>query len=127
MSGDDLAETRGIARNNLRKLTLVLARAELLVVDQETPMMLRLARAPDDISLADILRVTDPGLASIECFGPDEIKARANPEALDDVIGEALFAYVIVMQRHSLRYLLAQDLNATQIDPDTSHDLPRLF
>ena len=101
-----------ISRSHLTKVANVLTRAGFLIAVRGRSGGLRMSRAATAITLGEVLRVTEPDFASIECFGagPDApVVGRAQvgrPPALDQAIAEALGAFLATMDARTLADLL---------------------
>lgn len=106
---EEAAQTYDISRGHLTKVANVLTRAGFLVAVRGRSGGLELARDPAGLSLAEVLRATEPDMAGIECFGPAERLDLSRPPALDAAIHAALAAFMRVMAARSLADLVAED------------------
>ena len=92
----EVAESYDISRSHLTKVANVLTRAGFLIAVRGRSGGLRMGRAAADITLGEVLRVTEPDFASIECFGPGADAPvignaqTGRPAALDQAIRAAI-------------------------------------
>lgn len=106
---EEAALAYDISRSHLTKVANVLTRAGFLASVRGRSGGLEMGRDPAALSLGEVLRVTEPEFAAIECFGPGEIRDPNRPAALDEAIRQALAAFMAEMDRRSLADLLACD------------------
>ena len=112
---EEAAVAYGISRSHLTKVANVLTRAGFLIAVRGRSGGLRMGPDPADLSLGDVLRVTEPDFATIDCFGPESGGTTTltgdpgRPAALDAAIAEALSAYLATMDRRRLADLLLED------------------
>jgi Rrf2 family nitric oxide-sensitive transcriptional repressor len=66
----------------------------------------RLARVPEAINLGEVVRSLETDMALVECFGTGRCRIE-RACALRGVLGEALEAFLAVLDRHTLADLLA--------------------
>ena len=64
----EIAAAYGISHHHLVKVTQRLIEAELLISARGRGGGLRLAREPETINLAEVVRLTEPHLDLVECF-----------------------------------------------------------
>ncbi|MGB5586404.1 MAG: Rrf2 family transcriptional regulator, partial [Gammaproteobacteria bacterium] len=103
----DVAEGYGISRNHLMKVVNKLTRAELVDASRGVNGGLRLARAPEEITIGEVVRKTEDEIALVECFRADN-QCIITPEcALKDVFGEAQTAFLDVLDSYTLADLMA--------------------
>lgn len=68
----------------------------------------RLGRAPQDISLFDVVRVTEESFAMAECFENDAVECPlVDSCGLNAALREALNAFFAVLERHTIADLVA--------------------
>ena len=109
---EEAALAYGISRSHLTKVANVLTRHGFLVAVRGRSGGLRMGREPATLMLGEVLRVTEPDFASIDCFGPDEVASGSlpgspgRPPALAATISAALAAFLAVMDSRSLADLL---------------------
>lgn len=68
---EDLAEELRISRHHLTKVLRALAEAGIVATQRGNRGGLRLARAPEEISLGEIVRLLEARQALVECFRAD--------------------------------------------------------
>lgn len=66
----DLADELGLSRNHLRKIMQKLAQGGIVETRRGGGGGARLARAPGNIPLGEIISLLEQGQALVECFGP---------------------------------------------------------
>jgi Rrf2 family transcriptional regulator, nitric oxide-sensitive transcriptional repressor len=98
----EVAEAQGISRTHLMKIANELARAGFVDAARGRGGGIRLARDAGEINLSDLIRVTEPGCALIECTGCRLTRVCSLPGVLD----EARSAFFAVLARHSLADIL---------------------
>lgn len=69
---------------------------------------LRLARAPDEIRIGEVVRSTEENLELVECFQPQSGCAIEPSCAMRSVLREALEAFLAVLDRTTLGDLVAR-------------------
>jgi Rrf2 family nitric oxide-sensitive transcriptional repressor len=67
---------------------------------------LRLARAPDEINVGEVVRRTEPDFGLVACFRTDESCVIAPACTLSRVLDEAREAFLAVLDRYTLADLL---------------------
>lgn len=101
---EEAATAYDISRTHLTKVANLLTRAGFLASVRGRSGGLAMGRAPEEITLGEVLRVTEPDFAGVECFGAQETGGR--PEALNQAIGAALAAFLAEMDARTLADLL---------------------
>jgi Rrf2 family protein len=103
----DIAAEHGITEYNVAKIVPILVRGGFLATSRGRAGGLKLARPPIEISIGDVLRVTEATHVEAECVGgasqPCGIK-RAAP--INQMLGEALEAFIDVLDKHTLADLI---------------------
>jgi len=94
----EVAEAQAISRTHLMKIANQLAHAGFIDAVRGRGGGIRLARDPEDINLGDVIRVTEPGCALIDCTGCRLIRICSLPGVLD----EARSAFHAVLAGRSL-------------------------
>src|SRR4051794_17507144 len=98
------AAAYGISESHLMAVVHRLASLGYLETVRGKGGGLRLARAPVAINLGRVVRDLETDMALVECFGGCRIERAC---ALRGVLGEALDAFLAVLDRHTLADLLA--------------------
>lgn len=110
---EEAAEFYGISRTHLTKVANLLTRTGFMVAVRGRTGGLRLGRAPQDVRLGDVLRVTEPDFALVECFGSDEACRISASCRLKGVVGTALEAFLETMDRHTLQDIAGPSFTAS--------------
>ena len=103
---DETQEAYAISRGHLMKIVGVLAGAGILRSQRGRAGGFTLGRAPEDIRLGDVLRLTEPDFDMVECLTPANACGLTARCRLPGVVSEALDAFMAVMDRHSLADLI---------------------
>ncbi|VDC20244.1 RrF2 family transcriptional regulator [Pseudogemmobacter humi] len=106
---EEAAAAYDISRGHLTKVANVLTRAGFLRAVRGRTGGLEMGCRPEALTLGRVLRVTEPDMAAIECFGPDEIRDPGRPEALDIAITAAMAAFMAEMDRRTLASLITEE------------------
>lgn len=104
----EIAERFAISRNHLMKVVQELNRLGYLSATRGKHGGLRLNRAPGEISLGGLVRDTEPDLGLVECFRDDNACTITPACRLQPILGEALAAFLSVLDRYTLADLLGQ-------------------
>lgn len=99
---DEMAEAYAISRTHLTKVVNALTRAGYLSAVRGRSGGLMLARPPEEIVLGDVIRRTEPDFALVECFATGNRCGIANCCKLQGVLGEALEAFLAVLDNKTL-------------------------
>ncbi len=103
----DIARQDGITEYNVAKIVPILVRGGFITTSRGRSGGLKLARPPAEIGIGDVLRVTETTHVEAECTGgtslPCAIK-RAAP--INRLLGEALQAFISVLDQHTLAELI---------------------
>ena len=112
LQGDQLVTIRkisdayGISRNHLMKVVSLLTRMGYLKAQRGPGGGITLARPPQDINLADVIRDTEEDLVMVECFDEEGSCVISPACKLHRIISEALNAYIDTLRKYSLRDLV---------------------
>lgn len=99
---EETAGRYGISRTHLMKVANLLTRAGYLTAVRGRSGGLRLGMPPQEIRLGDVVRATEPDFDLVECFGAGG-GCRITPSCrLRGVLGEALFAFIAVLDGYTL-------------------------
>jgi Rrf2 family protein len=103
----DIAAEHGITEFNVAKIVPILVRGGFITTSRGRTGGLKLARAPEEIGIGDVIRVTEATRVEAECVGgttlPCGIK-RAAP--INRMLGEAVEAFIEVLDKHKLADLI---------------------
>jgi Rrf2 family nitric oxide-sensitive transcriptional repressor len=103
---DGAARAYGISRAHLMKVAQRLVAGGLLVSVRGRSGGLRLARPPADISLAEVVRLTEPDFALVECLTTHNQCAITGPCRLPRILGEATDAFLQTLEGYTLADIL---------------------
>ncbi len=111
---DETQGAYGISRGHLMKIVGLLAGAGLLRSQRGRTGGFTLGAPPEEIRLGDVVRLTEPDFAMVECFAPGNACAITRVCRLPDIVTEALAAFMTVLDRHTLADLILrpQDFGA---------------
>ena len=98
----DLARAYGISEHHLMKVVHQLGRAGYIETVRGHGGGMRLKKNPVDIGLGEVVRQTEPDLALVECFRGSRRCAIQPACTLSRVLGEALRAFLGVLDQYTL-------------------------
>jgi Rrf2 family nitric oxide-sensitive transcriptional repressor len=101
----EIARAYGISENHLTKVVHQLGRLGLVRTSRGRGGGLRLGKPPAEIVVGAVVRQTEDDLALVECFASGACAITA-PCRLRRVLGEALAAFLAVLDRTTLADLL---------------------
>ncbi|GJE42525.1 Rrf2 family transcriptional regulator [Methylobacterium soli] len=104
----EIARAYGISENHLTKVVHQLGRLGLVRTSRGRGGGLRLGKPPAEIVVGAVVRQTEDDLALVECFASGACAITA-PCRLKRVLGEALAAFLAVLDRTTLADLLGDD------------------
>ena len=99
---DEVADWFDISRAHVKKVVLTLARGGFIASSKGRNGGFCLARPPEEINLADVVRATEPDFCLFECYHADNDCRISRPCRLPNVANEALDAFVGVLAKYSL-------------------------
>jgi Rrf2 family transcriptional regulator, nitric oxide-sensitive transcriptional repressor len=102
----EISRAYGISENHLTKVVHHLGRLGLVKTSRGRGGGLRLALPPEQIIVGQVVRQTEDDLALVECFANDAC-AITSACRLRGVLGEALAAFLTVLDRYTLADLLS--------------------
>lgn len=103
---EEIAGAYGISANHLTKVVHQAAQAGEVQTVRGQRGGLRLARPPEEINLGAVLRRTEPDLNIVPCFGAGDACPIQPACVLQGVLGEALEAFLAVLDRATLADLV---------------------
>ncbi len=132
----EVARSYGISEHHLTKVAHQLGRLGYIATVRGKGGGLRLARAAGEIRLGDVVRQTEPDMAMVPCFGTAEAPAGAPCPivpacGLRGVLGEAMQAFLAVLDRYTLADLTRQRAGLRTLlgldagPPPAGHPTPR--
>lgn len=105
---EEISLAYGISRAHLMKVVHQLGRAGFLETVRGRGGGIQLARAPEEISVGDVLRHTDR-MELAECFEPGANHCQIEPACgLKEALAEALDAFLAVVDRYTVADLIAR-------------------
>ncbi len=103
----EIARAYGISKNHLMKVAYQLSLAGYVETVRGKGGGLRLARRPQDIVLGEVVRRTEPDMALVPCFAPDDASCAIFPScALRGALSHARDAFLAVLDAYSLADLV---------------------
>lgn len=99
---EETARAFSVSRTHLMKVVNLLTRAGYLRAVRGRAGGLALGKAPESIRLGDVVRLTEPDLELVECFGAANTCIISPCCRLRPVLGEALAAFTATLDRHTL-------------------------
>lgn len=105
----EIALAYGISRAHVMKVVHQLGRAGYLETVRGRGGGMQLARLPEEISVGEVVRVTEGRMDLVECFDPETSQCRIGPACrLHGVLEEALDAFLATLDRYTLSDLVAR-------------------
>ncbi|MCI4666453.1 MAG: Rrf2 family transcriptional regulator [Neomegalonema sp.] len=104
----DIAERYQISQSHLTKVVWRLAQHGFLETTRGRSGGLRLARAPEDINLGDVLRKIEERRSLVECFGAEGACVITPACAARRMFREAMEAFLTVFDQYTLADILAR-------------------
>lgn len=106
---EQIATAHRISRNHLMKVVNRLAALGYVEAVRGRGGGLRLAKAPDAISVGAVVRAMEDNFELVECFAPTGNTCVITPACgLKRLLGEAVQAFLAVLDRHTLADLLGR-------------------
>ncbi len=103
----EIAKAYGISKNHLMKVAHQLGLAGYVETVRGKGGGLRLARRPEDIVLGEVVRRTEPDMALVPCFAPDDASCAIFPScALRGALSGARDAFLAALDEHTLADLV---------------------
>ena len=103
----EVAKSYGISKNHLMKVAHQLGVAGYVGTVRGKGGGLRLARRPQDIVIGEVVRRTEPDMALVPCFAPDDAScAIFSSCALRGVLSKARDAFLSALDGHTLADLV---------------------
>lgn len=99
---EEMADAYEISRAHLRKVVNALTRSGYLTAVRGRSGGIRLAIPPEEIILGDVVRATESDFALVECFSSADLCVITRCCKLQNVLNEALEAFLEVLDRQTL-------------------------
>ena len=103
---EEASEVYDISRAHLMKITNTLTRAGFLKAVRGRSGGLTLAKPPSKRQLGDVVRVTEPDFALVECFGTGNQCTITRSCRLRGILHEGLDAFAAVLDSYTLADLM---------------------
>ncbi|WP_269583650.1 RrF2 family transcriptional regulator [Roseibium sp. Sym1] len=115
---DKLATQLGLAKSHVMKIVAHLAKGGYLETTRGRGGGIRLAQAPDEIRLGDVVRLIEPDLGVVACLKPDgdAICAFLPRCALKGAMARAAEAFLDSLNTQSLASILAGTQTAVAVE-----------
>lgn len=111
----EIADRYGISKNHLMKVAHHLGVGGYIETVRGRGGGLRLGKQPEQIRLGEVVRFTEQDLAIVECMGTANECLLAPSCALKGVLGEALQAFLAVLDDYTLADIVRQRLSLTAL------------
>lgn len=102
----DIADDYGISKNHLMKVVNVLAKGGYVIANRGPGGGLELARPARDITVGEVVRLTEDTLQLVECFGADNQCSITPACMLKGIFNESLQAMFGVLDAYSVQDLV---------------------
>ncbi|MGM0876813.1 MAG: RrF2 family transcriptional regulator [Bacillota bacterium] len=103
----EIAEVYNISKNHLMKVTYELGKMNVIETIRGRNGGIRLAHAPEDINIGEIVRKTEEDFYIVECFDNDKNQCVISPACgLKHILNKALLAYFEVLDQYTLSDLV---------------------
>ena len=108
----EIAAAHAISENHLMKVVHLLGRCAFIETVRGKGGGMRLARAPGEINLGEVVRRMEPDFAVVECFASGNECVVTKQCRLSGILAGALDGFLSHLDRHTLADLLAPTLPA---------------
>jgi len=103
----EIADTYQISKNHLMKVTYDLGKNGFIETIRGRGGGIRLAVAPEEVNIGQVVRKTEEDFHIVECFDPESNLCKISPECrLKYALNEALQAYFKVLDSYTLADVL---------------------
>jgi Rrf2 family nitric oxide-sensitive transcriptional repressor len=109
----DIAGRYGVSKNHLMKVVNHLTRAGIVSASRGRNGGLLLARPPREVTVGEVVRLTEDNFEIVECFGAHDRCAISPACTLKTVFVESLGAFFDVLDAYSIQDLVK---NKTQLE-----------
>jgi Rrf2 family transcriptional regulator, nitric oxide-sensitive transcriptional repressor len=103
----EIARLYGISEAHLTKVVHQLGLAGEVETTRGRRGGLRLRKLPHDINLGEVVRRTEPDMDLVPCFRDPAVCVISSACVLERILGEALQAFLAVLDRYTLADLIA--------------------
>jgi Rrf2 family nitric oxide-sensitive transcriptional repressor len=112
------ARAFGVSRTHLNKVANTLTRGGFLTAVRGRSGGLMLARPAAAISVGDVIRLTEPDFAVVECFATGNQCVLTGACKLSGMMGEAIIAFLATFDRYTLADIVLAPSAFGVIPPD---------
>ncbi len=103
----EIAEAYNISKNHLMKVTYELGKMNIIETVRGRKGGIRLAHAPEQINIGEVVRQTEEDFYLVECFDKERNQCIITPACgLKHVLNKALQAYLAVLDEYTLADLV---------------------
>ncbi|MGN7941362.1 RrF2 family transcriptional regulator [Metabacillus sp. 22489] len=103
----EIAEAYNISKNHLMKVTYELGKMNIIETVRGRNGGIRLAHAPEEINIGEVVRQTEEDFHLVECFDKERNQCIISPTCgLKHVLNKALQAYLAVLDEYTLADLV---------------------
>lgn len=117
----EITEAYNVSRNHLMKVIHQLGKIGVIETTRGRGGGIVLAKQPEEITIGSIVRETEEDFHMVECFNSGTNHCVLSPVCgLRSVLGEALAAYLAVLDKYTIADIIDQPLmfrSLLQIDP----------
>lgn len=114
----EVADYYKISRNHLVKVVHNLGINEFIITSRGKNGGIRLARAPEEISISDVVKKTEPDMDLLECFNPKTDNCAASPTCrLKSMLYEGRSAFMSVLEQKTLADAAVPVVRAASVKP----------
>lgn len=99
---EEAARAFGVSKTHLNKVANTLTRAGYLKAVRGRSGGLMLGRQPESIRIGDVIRLTEPDFALVECFATGNQCILTNSCKLSGMLGEAMASFHETLDRYTL-------------------------
>jgi Rrf2 family nitric oxide-sensitive transcriptional repressor len=111
----EIADRYGISKNHLMKVAHQLGVGGYIETVRGRGGGLRLGKQPEQIRLGEVVRFTEQDLAIVECMGTGNECLLTPSCVLKGVLGEALQAFLAVLDEYTLADIIRQKRSLTAL------------
>jgi len=109
----DIAGIYGVSKNHLMKVVNQLTRAGIVEANRGPNGGLLLARLPKEVTVGEVVRLTEGNVEIVECFRADNQCTITPACTLKSILGESLEAFFDVLDNYTVQDLVK---NRTQLE-----------